>query len=995
MSALTYYGKGVAVHAPKGSYAARRAAAELSEAEKAIAALEDLLAAPREHRGRPIHIYLADGVAGQVSDPAATRAEPGILRVLSPDAPAEAVAYSLTGRLVERWFGPKAASASLFVNGIAGVVAGRTGAGPTREDVDELVRVQRTAVGDVSIFKRGRERDNAADQEGADPLATSFVGFLLEVYGAERLREFLAAYDPARRDQALSETYHRPLGSLEELWLTRLLEPSGGRSRFRALASHLVPLMKAHRLRWAEIIAYTLLGVAYTIAIPLAFKYLFDTVIPGGSPRLLALFVAALLGILVANTFITVRRSYVTALVNQRILLGLQEAMFERLQQLSHAFYARAKVGDLMSRLSSDLNAVGEAMTAVLAQGGFLVLSAVAAAVAAMVLSPLLGALVLVVVPLFSLTYLVLLSRLRRASHEVQTIYGQVAASIQENLSAHSLIKAFGLEQRAVSSYHGRLGVLLAAILRVALLGSLFEGSVGMAVTMGQLLVVGVGGYLVIEGSLTLGTLVAFAALLPAYFQPIVALSNVGQQLQHAAAAMERILEVVDQPIGVSDRPGAVPLPPLSDEIRLENVNFAYDPPQWVLRDVSMVIPAGSHVAIVGLSGSGKSTIVNLLLRFWDPQEGRVLMDGHDVRDLTLGSVRGQIGLVFQDTFAFDTTLRQNIALAREGATDAEVMDAARAARLEGWVASLPAGADTVLGERGVRMSGGQRQRLAIARAILRDPSILILDEATSALDAQTEAEILETLDEMAKGRTTISITHRLSLAARSDRIFVLEQGRIVEEGTHAELARAGGPYQRLHDEQSSYLRAGLSPIEVEVARLRAIPLLSGLGPEELADLSGRLTAERYAAGEEVFRQGDEGRKLYFVASGQVEVVLVRDGRVQRVTTLNQGDYFGEMALLADEPRAATARTMAPSELYSLSRSDLLSLLEHDAHAREVMEQAMALRRRALAEATEAASGGRRSAVSAGDEDRGGIEPVRHGGSGTHEALSKGSEGSR
>ena len=369
-----------------------------------------------------------------------------------------------------------------------------------------------------------------------------------------------------------------------------------------------------------------------------------------------------------------------------------------------------------------------------------------------------------------------------------------------------------------------------------------------------------------------------------------------------------------------------------------------------------MTIPAGSHAAIVGLSGSGKSTIVNLLLRFWDPQEGRLLIDGRDVRELTLGSLRGQIGLVFQDTFAFDTSLRENIALAREGATDAQVLAAARAARLESWVASLPAGADTVLGERGVRMSGGQRQRLAIARALLRDPSILILDEATSALDAQTEAEILETLDELTKGRTTISITHRLSLAARSDRIFVLEQGRIVEEGTHAELARAGGPYQRLYDEQAVYLRAGLSPIAIEVARLRTIPLLSALGPAELADLSERLTAERYPAGQEVVRQGEEGRKLYLIASGQVEVVAVCGGRVLRVNTLNPGDYFGEMGLLADEPRAATVRTMVPSELYSLARADLLSLLEHDAHARQAVEETIAARRRALAEATEAAS---------------------------------------
>jgi ABC-type multidrug transport system fused ATPase/permease subunit len=563
---------------------------------------------------------------------------------------------------------------------------------------------------------------------------------------------------------------------------------------------------------------------------------------------------------------------------------------------------------------------------------------------------------VLVVVPLFSLSYVLLLSRLRRASFEVQTVYGQVAAEIQENLSAHSVVKAFGLEERVLSSYRGRLRALLRTLLRVVLLSSLFEASVGMAVTLGQLLVIGVGGYLVIEGEMTVGTLVAFVGLLPTFFQPITALANVGQEVQRAAGALDRMLEVLEEPVEVAEGPDAVRLPPATRELRLESVSFAYDADRPVLRDVSMVVPAGSHVAVVGPSGSGKSTIVNLLLRFWDPDEGRVLVDGHDVRDVTLDSLRGQIGIVFQDTFVFDTTVRENIALAREGATDAEVLEAAQAARLGDWIDSLPAGADTVLGERGVRMSGGQRQRLAIARALLRDPRILILDEATSALDARTEAEILETLQEAASGRTTLSITHRLSLAARSDYVVVLEQGEIVEQGTHGELAHAGGPYERLFEEQTAYAGAGLAPAGVEAARLRTIPLFADLGPSELAALAERLTVEQRPAGDDVVRQGDEGRKLFVVASGELEVLVAGGSGERRVNTLNEGDFFGEMALLSDEPCAATVRTTMPSELYSLSRADLASLLERDDQAREAVAGQMAARRRALLDATRAAT---------------------------------------
>jgi ABC-type multidrug transport system fused ATPase/permease subunit len=840
---------------------------------------------------------------------------------------------------VRRWFGPDAATASPFVAGIAGVAGGRLG------EADDQVRAALGAGSAVSIF----------DPE-SEHVATSFVGFLLETFGPGPLHELLAAYDPERRDQAVIAAYQRPLAALEELWLAGLRQASGARATFRALFSHLVPLLEPEWRRWLEVFAYMLVGIAYTIAIPLGFKYLFDTVIPEGSLGRLGIFVAVLLVIFVLNSLVTVRRSYVTALVTQRVLFGMQERMFERLQRLSHDFYGRAKVGDLMSRLSQDLNTVQEATTAVLVQGVFLVLSAVAAAITALVLSPFLGAVVLVVVPLFALSYVLLLARIRDASRAVQAVYGQVAATMQENLSAHAVVKALGLEERAVASYRGRLGGLLRSLMRLVLLGSTFEASVGMAVTLGQLLVIGVGGYLVIEHHLTVGTLVAFVGLMPTFFQPVTALANVGQQVQRAAGAVDRMLEVLEEPIGVPERPDARPAPRVSREIRLEAVGFGYGPERTILRDLDLTVPAGTHAAIVGPSGSGKSTIVNLLLRFWDPHEGRVLFDGHDLRDVTLASVRGQIGLVFQDTFVFDTTVRENVAIAREGATDADVRAAVRAARLEGWVASLPAGLDTLLGERGVRMSGGQRQRLAIARALLRDPAVLILDEATSALDAKTEAEILETLEHVAEGRTTISITHRLSLSARADHIFVLDEGRIAEEGSHAELVRAGGLYQQLYKEQMARVSAGVEPIGIEAARLRTIPLFSGLGPAELARLAQRLSSEQHGEGVEILREGEEGDKLFFVARGQVEVVSTGDGRDRRIGVLNDGDFFGEMALLSGDARTATVRTTMPTELYSLSRLDFQSLLEHDPGVRAAVEGTIAARRRAVAQATGRAS---------------------------------------
>jgi ABC-type multidrug transport system fused ATPase/permease subunit len=937
----TFAGKGVTVHAPQGSYPAARAAAELRDAEKSIAALEALLSPPPDRRGEPVEIYLTDAVVEEGSPVTRASDEEGLLRVVQPENPGSPIVYDLARLLVGRWFGPEAAKASLFVDGVAGIAGSRLGSAPSIDEADEAVRAELAAGAEVTVFSR--------DPGPVVPI--SFVGFLLKTHGSEPLRRFLETYDPERRDQAAAAVYQRPLGSLEELWLASLRELTGFRATFRALLGHLVPLMRPYKWRWIEIFVYMLLTVGLTIAIPLGFKYLFDTVIPDGSLGKLGIFVGVLFAIFLANALLTMRRSYVTAVVNQRLLFGLQERMFERLQHLSHNFYGRAKVGDLMARLSQDLNTVQEATTAVLSEGLLLVLTALAAAITAIVLSPILGALVLVVVPLFCLSYVLLLSRLRGASFEVQTIYGQVASTIQENLSAQSVVKAFGLERRAIGAYRGAIGGLLRAIVRVVVLSTLFEASIGIAVTFGQLVIIGVGGYLVIEGHMSLGTLVAFVGLLPSFLQPVTTLANVGQQVQLAAGAFDRMLEVLQEPIAIEEDPDAEPLPRAAHEIRLEGVGFGYDAGRPILQGLSLTIPAGKHVAIVGPSGSGKSTVVNLLLRFWDPQEGRVLYDGRDLRELEIASFRGQIGLVFQDTFLFDTTLRENIALAREGATDAEVLEAVRAARLESWIESLPAGADTVLGERGVRMSGGQRQRLAIARALLRDPTVLILDEATSALDARTEAEILETLDELARGRTTISITHRLSLSARSDYIFVLDQGELVEEGTHAELVRAGGHYQRLYDEQMAYVGAGLAPVGIEVGRLRTVPLLAELGPQELAELAERLTSEQFQSGEDVVRQGQTGKKLYVVASGQVEVVVHDGARDRRVNTLNEGDFFGEMALLADEPRAATVRTTMPTQLYSLARADFLSLLDHDPDARQAIAERIAARQRALAQA--------------------------------------------
>ena len=351
--------QGVTVHAPQGSYPAGRAAAELRDAEKSIAALEALLSPPPDRLDEPVDVYLTDAVVEEGSPVTRASEEEGLLRVVQPENPGPPIVYDLARLLVGRWFGPQAAKASLFVDGIAGIAGSKLGSAPSIEEADEAVRAELAGGAEVTVF--------SPDPGPVVPI--SFVGFLLKTHGPEPLRRFLETYDPERRDQAAGAVYQRPLGSLEELWLASLRELTGFRATFRALLGHLVPLMRPYKWRWIEIFVYMLLTVGLTIAIPLGFKYLFDTVIPDGSLSKLGVFVGVLFAIFVVNALLTMRRSYVTAVVNQRVLFGLQERMFERLQLLSHNFYGRAKVGDLMARLSQDLNTVQEATTAVLSKG--------------------------------------------------------------------------------------------------------------------------------------------------------------------------------------------------------------------------------------------------------------------------------------------------------------------------------------------------------------------------------------------------------------------------------------------------------------------------------------------------------------------------------------------------------------------------------------------------------------------------------------------------
>jgi ABC-type multidrug transport system fused ATPase/permease subunit len=938
----------VLLHAPESGYAATRAEAVLREAERTLIALERIVDERLSEAAAPVEIVLVDGLPPDWGDRNGEThgTQDRIPVAVAPDQPTAGLGRPLARLLLRSAFDSPALEDSFVEAGIAGVAAASSGSGPAIEDCDAWVRSEVANGRPVSVV-------NDEISSEIDPrAATSFVAFLRAHHGDDALPEFIRGYDDARRDDAARTAFGQPLGVLEEEWLVGL-QRGGQHGGLRSLVGELRPLIRPYRWRFAEALGYTFVGLISSLGPPLAAKYLIDHVIPSDKVRDLLVFLAVLCAAYLIDAGVELRKAYINGWINQRVVIALQDNVFIRLQRLSHSFHERSKVGDLMSRLTDDVFVVQQGVNLALGTGIGLLFQVVASAVTLVLLSALLGALVLVVVPLFMLSYIVVAVRLGKATYEQQERIGAAAATAQEALSAHALVKALGLEERMRDRYSERLERIFKAHLRVTVLMAGFTASIGLATMVGQLVVLGVGGYLAMNGDMSIGTLVAFVALLPGVFAPIAALSEIGQAVQMAGGSLARLREVSEAPIEIEDREEAREARPLENAIAFEGVSFGYRPDRPVLSDFDLRIGAGEHVAIVGPSGSGKTTITNLALRFYDPTAGRVTYDGADLRELSLSSLRGQVGIVFQDTFVFDSTLRENIAIARPDATDSEIMAAAEGARLGEFVAGLPNGFETVLGERGARMSGGQRQRLAIARAVLRNPSVLILDEATSALDPQTEREIIATLDELGRGRTTITITHRLALAAGADRIVVLDAGRLSEEGSHDELLAAGGLYRRLYEEQTGG-RAGAAPAPDPLSLAR-VGLFAHARADTLESVAARLRRERFPAGTDVVRQGDLGDRLYVIESGDLHV-LVEDGAgARRVNTLYPGDWFGELALTSDAPRSATVRAATDADLYALRREDFNALLGSDAGLAAAVEDAFEERRAAYAFAADRA----------------------------------------
>jgi ATP-binding cassette subfamily B protein/subfamily B ATP-binding cassette protein MsbA len=586
--------------------------------------------------------------------------------------------------------------------------------------------------------------------------------------------------------------------------------------RARAYA-RLISYAAPYRWHWASIITVSLVGTALSVLQPWPLKVLVDHVLgdlpmppsmaavvdlaPGGDTAhgLLAYVVVAGLVIFAISSAVDVIVSLEWTRVGRQMVYALESDLFAFAQRRALHRHARHSVGDSMSRIIGDAWCLHAVVDTLLFAPGHALLTTIVMLVVMMQLDPGLTLLAMCVAPPMTVAAWAFGRPIRRAAHARREIESRIQSHVHQTLSGVSVVQAFAREDDEQRRFEQNASVAIRTHQRSALVASLYGLGSGLLTTLGTAAIMWLAATRVLDGRLTIGVALVFLAYLVSLQRQLVVFASMYTTLQTAGASIDRVMEVFNEDERVPERPDARVLPPVRGDVVFDEVVFGYGPDRAVLRGLSLSVAAGETIAIVGETGAGKSTLASLIPRFFDPDAGRVMIDGHDLRTVTVDSLRRQVAVVLQESVLFPGSVAENIEFGRPGATRAQVEAAARAANAHEFITRLAAGYDTVIGERGATLSGGERQRIALARAFLKDAPILILDEPTSALDAETEHGIMHALEALMRGRTTIIVAHRLSTIRRADRIIVLEAGQSAAQGTHSQLVAREGTYRRLY----------------------------------------------------------------------------------------------------------------------------------------------------------------------------------------------------